>query len=183
MLNGDLQAALRPHGLFWPPDPTSAPYCSIGGNIACNAGGPRAVKYGATRDNVLALTAVAGHGELLRFGAATSKASTGYDLSRLLIGSEGTLALIVEATLRLVPVAPQRRVLRPVALPIVDESAPAFGGPRAIGLALFTDYMLVTNNDAFLKANPEDTQGYNVDWEARLWTDQDHNLFEILDRN
>jgi len=112
VLNGDLQAALRPHGLFWPPDPTSAPYCSIGGNIACNAGGPRAVKYGATRDNVLALTAVAGHGELLRFGAATSKASTGYDLSRLLIGSEGTLALIVEATLRLVPVAPQRRVLR-----------------------------------------------------------------------
>lgn len=112
VLNGDLQAALRSNGLFWPPDPTSAPYCSIGGNIACNAGGPRAVKYGATRDNVLALTAVAGTGELLRFGAATSKASTGYDLSRLLIGSEGTLALIVEATLRLVPVAPQRRVLR-----------------------------------------------------------------------
>ena len=112
VLNGDLQSALRPHGLFWPPDPTSAPYCSIGGNIACNAGGPRAVKYGATRDNVLALTAVAGHGELLRFGAATSKASTGYDLSRLLIGSEGTLALIVEATLRLVPIAAQRRVLR-----------------------------------------------------------------------
>ncbi|MFT3806929.1 FAD-binding oxidoreductase [Arenimonas sp.] len=112
LLNGDLQLALRPHGLFWPPDPTSAPYCSVGGNIACNAGGPRAVKYGATRDNVLALTAVAGNGELLRFGAATSKSSTGYDLSRLLIGSEGTLALIVEASLRLVPVAPQRRVLR-----------------------------------------------------------------------
>jgi len=112
VLNGDLQKALAVHQLFWPPDPTSAPYCSIGGNLGCNAGGPRAVKYGATRDNVLALTAVTGAGELVRLGAATTKASSGYDLSRLLIGSEGTLALVVEATLRLVPLPPQRRVLR-----------------------------------------------------------------------
>ena len=112
LLNGDLQAALAPHGLFWPPDPTSAAYCSIGGNLACNAGGPRAVKYGATRDNVLAVTAVTGTGDLVRFGAPTTKGASGYDLSRLLIGSEGTLALIVEATLRLTPVAPQRRALR-----------------------------------------------------------------------
>jgi D-lactate dehydrogenase len=112
LLNGDLQQALREHGLFWPPDPTSAPYCSIGGNLACNAGGPRAVKYGATRDNVLAIAAITGAGELVRFGAATSKGSSGYDLSRLLIGSEGTLALIVEATLKLTPIAPQRRALR-----------------------------------------------------------------------
>jgi D-lactate dehydrogenase len=112
LLNGDLQIALKEHGLFWPPDPTSAPYCTIGGNLACNAGGPRAVKYGATRDNVLAVTAVTGAGELIRCGAPTSKGATGYDLSRLLIGSEGTLALIVEATLRLTPIAAQRRVLR-----------------------------------------------------------------------
>jgi D-lactate dehydrogenase len=112
LLNGDLQRALQPHGLFWPPDPTSAPYCSIGGNLACNAGGPRAVKYGASRDNVLGLAAVTGAGELVRVGAATSKAANGYDLSRLLVGSEGTLALIVEATLKLAPVAPLRRVLR-----------------------------------------------------------------------
>jgi D-lactate dehydrogenase len=112
LLNGDLQIALRAHGLFWPPDPTSAPYCTIGGNLACNAGGPRAVKYGATRDNVLAVTAVTGAGELIKCGAPTSKGATGYDLSRLLIGSEGTLALIVEASLRLTPIASQRRVLR-----------------------------------------------------------------------
>ncbi|TNJ35528.1 FAD-binding oxidoreductase [Arenimonas terrae] len=112
LLNGDLQAALAPHGLFWPPDPTSAAYCSIGGNLACNAGGPRAVKYGATRDNVLAVTAVTGTGELVRFGAPTTKGASGYDLSRILIGSEGTLALIVEATLKLTPVASQRRALR-----------------------------------------------------------------------
>jgi D-lactate dehydrogenase len=112
LLNGDLQAALAPHGLFWPPDPTSAAYCSIGGNLACNAGGPRAVKYGATRDNVLAITAITGTGELVRFGAPTTKGASGYDLSRILIGSEGTLALIVEATLKLTPVARHRRALR-----------------------------------------------------------------------
>ena len=112
LLNGDLQAALAPHGLFWPPDPTSAMYCSIGGNLACGAGGPRAVKYGATRDNVLALKAVTGTGELVSLGAATTKGASGYDLSRLLIGSEGTLALIVEATLRLTPVPARRRALR-----------------------------------------------------------------------
>jgi len=112
VLNGDLQRALAPHGLFWPPDPTSADYSTVGGNLACNAGGPRAVKYGASRDNLLALTAVAGTGELLRLGSATTKGATGYDLQRLLVGSEGTLALIVEATLKLAPLPPQRRAIR-----------------------------------------------------------------------
>ena len=112
VLNGDLQTALAEHGLFWPPDPTSAPFCTIGGNLACNAGGPRAVKYGASRDNLLGLVAVTGTGEIVRLGGATTKASSGFDLSRLLVGSEGVLALIVEATLRLVPLPSQRRVLR-----------------------------------------------------------------------
>jgi len=112
VLNGDLQRALAPHGLFWPADPTSAAYSTIGGNLACNAGGPRAVKYGATRDNVLALTAITGTGDIVRCGAPTTKGATGYDLSRVLVGSEGTLALVVEATLRLTPVAAKRRVLR-----------------------------------------------------------------------
>jgi D-lactate dehydrogenase (quinone) len=112
VLNADLQAALKPHGFFWAPDPTSAPYCSIAGNIACNAGGPRAVKYGATRDNVLALRAVDGRGEEFRCGKPTTKGATGYDLVRLLIGSEGTLAIITEATLKLTPLASDKRTLR-----------------------------------------------------------------------
>jgi D-lactate dehydrogenase len=114
VLNGDLQAALAPHGLFWPPDPTSAAFSTIGGNLACNAGGPRAVKYGASRDNVLALTALTGAGELVVCGSATTKGATGYDMQRLLVGSEGTLALIVEATLRLTPAPGARRALRAV---------------------------------------------------------------------
>jgi D-lactate dehydrogenase len=112
VLNADLQAALRPHAMFWPPDPSSAPYCTIGGNLACNAGGPRAVKYGATRDNVLALRAVAGTGEDFRCGKPTTKGATGYDLTRLLIGAEGTLAIITEATLKLTPLPPAIRTLR-----------------------------------------------------------------------
>jgi D-lactate dehydrogenase len=103
VLNADLQQALQPHRLFWPPDPSSATLCSIGGNLATNAGGPRAVKYGATRDNVLGLVAVTGAGELIRCGGAYTKDATGYDLTHLLVGSEGTLAIIVEATLKLAP--------------------------------------------------------------------------------
>ncbi|MEO6064673.1 MAG: FAD-linked oxidase C-terminal domain-containing protein [Lysobacterales bacterium] len=103
VLNVDLQVAAGAHGLFWPPDPTSSAYCTIGGNLACNAGGPRAVKYGATRDNTLGLKAVTGQGHSITCGGSTTKGSTGYDLTRLLVGSEGTLAVITEATLRLVP--------------------------------------------------------------------------------
>ena len=123
VLNGDLQRALQAHALFWPPDPTSADYSTIGGNLACNAGGPRAVKYGACRDNVLALTAVTGAGELIHCGSATTKGATGYDLQRLLVGSEGTLALIVEATLKLMPLPPQRRALRALYRDVASAAA------------------------------------------------------------
>lgn len=112
LLNGELQQAAAAHGLFWPPDPTSAAFSSIGGNLACNAGGPRAVKYGACRDNVLGLCAVTGTGDLIRCGGATSKLAAGYDFTRFIIGSEGTLALIVEATLALRPLPVARRALR-----------------------------------------------------------------------
>ena len=112
VLNGDLQQALLPHGFFWPPDPSSAPWCSIGGNLACNSAGPRTVKYGSPRENTLGLRAVAGSGEGFRCGTYTSKGATGYDLTRLLIGSEGTLALITEATLKLTPKPSAVRTLR-----------------------------------------------------------------------
>ncbi len=112
VLNGDLQQALVPHGFFWPPDPTSSPWCSIGGNLACNSAGPRAVKYGTPRENTLGLRAVSGAGAGFRCGTYTSKGATGYDLTRLLIGSEGTLALITEATLKLTPKPSGLRTLR-----------------------------------------------------------------------
>ena len=112
VLNGDLQHALAAHGFFWPPDPGSAAWCSVGGNLACNAAGPRTVKYGSPRENTLGLRAVAGTGEGFRCGGPTTKQATGYDLTRLLIGSEGTLALITEATLKLTPMPEGIRTLR-----------------------------------------------------------------------
>jgi len=112
VLNGDLQRALAAHGLFWPPDPASADQCTVGGNLACNAGGPHAVKYGATRDNVLGVVAVTGTGGVIRAGSHTTKDATGYNLAQLLVGSEGTLGLIVEATLKLAPLPTRRASLR-----------------------------------------------------------------------
>lgn len=103
VLNQEIQDAAKAHGFFWPPDPSSAAYCSIGGNLATGAGGPHAVKYGTTRDHVLGLTAVTGKGEIIRTGCYTTKGVVGYDLTRLLVGSEGTLAVITEATLKLTP--------------------------------------------------------------------------------
>jgi len=112
VLNGDLQAALKPLGFFWAPDPTSAAYCTIGGNLACNAAGPRTVKYGSPRENTLGLRAVAGSGDDFRCGIYTSKGAVGYDLTRLLIGSEGTLVLVTEATLKLTPLPSSKHTLR-----------------------------------------------------------------------
>lgn len=103
VLNQELQDAIKSVGFFWPPDPSSAAYCSIGGNLATCAAGPHAVKYGVARDHVLGLKAVTGNGDIIKTGCYTSKGVVGYDLTRLLVGSEGTLAVIVEATLKLTP--------------------------------------------------------------------------------
>jgi len=110
--NQAVQDAAATQGFFWPPDPTSAAVCTVGGNLAYNSAGPRAVKYGTPRDNTLGLKAVTGTGRTFRTGTRTSKGVVGYDLTRLLIGSEGTLAIITEATLKLTPLQPARRMLR-----------------------------------------------------------------------
>ena len=112
--NAAVQTAAAATGFFWPPDPTSSAYSTVGGNLACGAGGPHAVKYGTTRDNVLALRAVTGAGQELRTGVYTTKGAMGYDFTRLLIGSEGTLAVITEATLKLTPKPEAVRTLRAV---------------------------------------------------------------------
>ena len=103
VITGELQDAVEARGLFYPPDPASLKQSSIGGNVAECAGGPRAVKYGTTKRYVLALEAVLATGEIIRTGSKAVKNVVGYDLTQLLVGSEGTLAIVTEITLRLIP--------------------------------------------------------------------------------
>ena len=97
------QAEVERQGLFYPPDPNSLDSCMLGGNVAENAGGPRALKYGVTRDYVLGLEAVLPTGEIVRTGRRTIKGVAGYDVTALLVGSEGTLAVVTEITVQLLP--------------------------------------------------------------------------------
>lgn len=111
VITGDLQAAARRKKLFYPPDPASLKDCSLGGNIATNAGGPRCLKYGVTRPYVLGLEAVLADGRVLRTGSRTHKNKTGFDLIGMFVGSEGLLGVVTEATLRLLPLPPARATL------------------------------------------------------------------------
>src|SRR5687768_7321998 len=103
VITADLQRAVEAVGLFYPPDPASLESSSLGGNVAECAGGPRAFKYGTTKRYVLALEAVLPTGEIVRTGSKAVKNVVGYDLTQLLVGSEGTLAILTEITLRLIP--------------------------------------------------------------------------------
>jgi glycolate oxidase len=146
LLNAEVKAAAREHGLWYPPDPSSFEICSIGGNIATNAGGLCCVRYGVTTDYVLGLEVVLADGRAVRLGGRTVKNVAGYDLKRLFVGSEGTLGVVTEATLRLRPLPPPMstvvatfpdvvaagravvevmRALRPAALELMDRAAVA----------------------------------------------------------
>jgi glycolate oxidase subunit GlcD len=108
VITGDLQAEVRRRGWFYPPDPASLKECSLGGNIATNAGGPKCLKYGVTRHYVLGLEVVLADGTVVRAGGRCHKNKTGFDLVGLFVGSEGMLGVVTEATLRLIPHPPAR---------------------------------------------------------------------------
>src|SRR3954463_15420048 len=103
VINAHLQAEVENVGLFYPPDPQSLRQCTIGGNVATTAGGPRCLKYGTTKDYVLGLQVVLADGRTMRTGGKMLKVQTGYNLTQLFVGSEGTLGVITEVTLRLIP--------------------------------------------------------------------------------
>ncbi|MEN3942269.1 FAD-linked oxidase C-terminal domain-containing protein [Prosthecobacter sp. SYSU 5D2] len=111
VITGDLQAAVRELGWFYPPDPASLKECSLGGNVATNAGGPRCLKYGVTRHYVLGLEAVLADGSIVKAGGRCHKNKTGFDLVGLMVGSEGLLGVVTQATLRLIPHPPMRAML------------------------------------------------------------------------
>ncbi len=111
VFTADLKAAVRAQKLFYPPDPASMKDCTIGGNVATNAGGPRCLKYGVTRNYVIGLEVVLANGEVLRTGGRVHKNKTGFDLIGLFVGSEGMLGVVTEITLRLLPLPPARATL------------------------------------------------------------------------
>src|ERR1700736_2006288 len=111
VITSDLKTAARAQRLFYPPDPASMDHCTIGGNIATNAGGPRCLKYGVTRHYVVGLEVVLANGEILRTGGRVHKNKTGFDLIGLFVGSEGMLGIATEVTLRLLPLPPARATL------------------------------------------------------------------------
>jgi glycolate oxidase len=114
LITGELQEAVRSLGWDYPPDPASLKECSIGGNIATNAGGPRCLKYGVTRNYVLGLEVVLANGRVMRCGGRTHKNKTGFDLIGLFVGSEGMLGIVTEITLRIIPKPPARGMLAAV---------------------------------------------------------------------
>lgn len=114
VVNADLQNEVAVYGLMYPPDPASMFVSTIGGNVALNAGGPRGVKYGVTRDYLLGLEVVLPTGEVIHTGGKTLKSVSGYDLTRLMCGSEGTLGIITEVTLKLVPLPPAKATLQAI---------------------------------------------------------------------
>lgn len=200
VINADLNVALEPHGLFFAPDPASRAISTIGGNIATNAGGLLCAKYGVTREAVLGLKVVLADGSLLELGHRTVKGVTGLDLTALMIGSEGTLGVVVEATVRLLPLpagtpatigayfpsvveaaaasaAITAARLRPAAMELIDEVALArivrhLGLPeRALGSA----YLLVQTDGAAAFAEAEHALALVREHggEAALTTDAD----------
>jgi glycolate oxidase len=111
VITGEFQAQARRHGLLYPPDPASLKECSLGGNVATNAGGPRCLKYGVTRNYVLGLQVALADGTLVRVGGRTQKNKSGFDLVGIFVGAEGLLGLVTEITLRLIPAPPARAAL------------------------------------------------------------------------
>jgi glycolate oxidase len=133
VITGDLMKAVEAVGLFYPPDPNSWEFCTMGGNVAENAGGPRALKYGVTRDYVIGLEWVLPDGEVVRVGRRTIKGVAGYDLVGLFVGSEGTLGVATEITLQLIPL-PRRVMTALVVFPSVLHAARGVSAVLAAGL-------------------------------------------------
>jgi len=122
VITGHFHRTVEKKGLFYPPDPASSVFCTLGGNMAECAGGPSAVKYGVTRDYVLGLEVVLPTGEVIKTGVQTTKGVVGYDLTRLFIGSEGTLGIITRMTLRLLPLPQEIRTMAAI-FDVIDKAA------------------------------------------------------------
>ncbi len=158
LINAALKAAVAEHGLFYAPDPASFEICSIGGNLGTNAGGLCCVKYGQTRESVLSLEVVMADGAIIRTGGKNLKDVAGYSLTHLIVGSQGTLGLITEATLKLRPAPPPRSTMLAF-FPTLDGAGDAVAGMAAAGLQPVTLELL----DRFTIAAVDDMHDLGLD--------------------
>jgi glycolate oxidase len=189
VVNDHLRAAVAEQGLWYPPDPASAPWSTIGGNVATNAGGLCCVKYGVTADYVIGLQVVTGTGELVRLGRRTAKGVAGYDLARLMVGSEGTLGVITEVTVKLRPQRAAERTVAgyfssivdagravtavgaagivPSALELIDRHClEAVDAWKKMGLAVEADVVLLARCDVPGAAGDEEAEAIRECFEA-----------------
>jgi len=150
-----IHKAVEVKGLFYPPDPASSSVCTIGGNVGECAGGPRAVKYGVTRDYIMGLTAVTPSGDIIKTGVSTAKGVAGYDLTRLIVGSEGTLAVVTQIILKLLPKPKAVKTLA-VFFDSMDKAAKTVSSvmkqaviPRCVEFLDEASILLIKNNLSF----------------------------------
>lgn len=178
VINMDLQRAVEEVGLFYPPDPASQDYSSIGGNVSENAGGMRAAKYGITKDYVMATRAVLPNGDIIKAGKRTIKDVAGYNISGILIASEGTLAVLTEITLRLIP----KPKLTKTAMGVFESVHDAMNAVyKTMASGITPVAMEFLDNLTIRAVERTFSKGLPVDAGALLITDVDGNLEEDLD--
>lgn len=165
VINDDLRAAVAEVGLWYPPDPASSPWSTIGGNVATNAGGLCCVKYGVTRDYVMGMEVVTGTGEKVRLGRRTAKGVAGYDLAGLMVGSEGTLGVITEITVKLRPLQDPQRTVAGYFDSIVDAGR-AVAAVAAAGLT--PSALELVDKQCLLAVDAWKNMGLSVDAEVVL---------------
>jgi len=178
LINMDLQRAVEAVGLFYPPDPASQEYSTIGGNVSENAGGMRAAKYGITKDYVMATRAVLPNGDIIKAGKRTIKDVAGYNISGILIASEGTLAVLTEITLRLIP-KPKMTKTAVGIFPTVSEAMEAVYKTMASGITPVA--MEFLDNLTIRAVEQVYSKGLPIEAGALLVTDVDGNLEDDLD--
>jgi len=178
VVNMDLQRAVEELGLFYPPDPASQDYSTIGGNVSENAGGMRAAKYGITKDYVMATRAVLPNGDVIKAGKRTIKDVAGYNISGILIASEGTLAVLSEITLKLIPKPKMTKTAMGI-FPTVNDAMEAVYKTMASGITPVA--MEFLDNLTIRAVEQTFNKGLPVDAGALLVTDVDGNLEDDLD--
>ena len=180
VINYVFQEEVKKRGLFYPPDPASWGSCSLGGNVAHSSGGPKAVKYGTTRDYVLNIEMVLANGEIIWTGANTLKYSTGYNLTHLMIGSEGTLGIITKIVFKLIPL-PKHDLLMLVPFKSPEQACEAVGAVFRAGITPSAmEFMERDAIDWSMKYAGEVNFIVKPEWQALLLIEVDGNNLDVL---